>query len=253
MKLPTDPPTSRDGFLGGRVVITQPVTGFRASMDAVLLAAAVPAKPNQTILELGCGVGTAFCCLSYRVAGLSITGVELQQSYAGLAIGNAAANSVLAEIMTADLSHPPEALKQQSFDQVMMNPPFYATDSGTPSINSGRDAALREQTPLSEWTTFAAKRLKQGGFLTIIVAADRLQDLLLGLPETLGSSEIKPVHSRRKKVASRILLRARKGGRAALKLFPALEIHEQEKHEFDGKDFTHQADEILSNGVKLVF
>ena len=35
---------TRNGFLGGRVQLWQPVCGYRAGVDPVLLAAAVPAR-----------------------------------------------------------------------------------------------------------------------------------------------------------------------------------------------------------------
>jgi tRNA1(Val) A37 N6-methylase TrmN6 len=48
-----------DGFLGGRLTIAQPVAGYRAAADPVLLAAAVQARPGQAVLDLGCGAGVA--------------------------------------------------------------------------------------------------------------------------------------------------------------------------------------------------
>ncbi|MGB8843911.1 MAG: N-6 DNA methylase, partial [Aliidongia sp.] len=61
---------SEDRLLGGRVVLRQPVQGFRAAIDPVLLAAAVSAEPGETVLELGTGTGAAALCLARRVPGL---------------------------------------------------------------------------------------------------------------------------------------------------------------------------------------
>ena len=77
--------TTNDLFLGGKVTALQPAKGYRAGIDAVLLAASVPAKAGETVLELGCGVGVASLCLAARVEGVEITGVELQPEYAALA------------------------------------------------------------------------------------------------------------------------------------------------------------------------
>ena len=76
-------------YLGGRIRIRQPQKGYRAGVDPVLLAASIPARSGQSVLELGLGVGTAALCLSARVAGLSLTGVEIQSDYAALARENA--------------------------------------------------------------------------------------------------------------------------------------------------------------------
>ncbi|PCH69375.1 MAG: methyltransferase, partial [Rhodobacteraceae bacterium] len=55
-----------NAFLGGRVQLLQPQSGYRAGVDPVLLAAAVPGRAGQSVLELGCGAGAASLCLAAR-------------------------------------------------------------------------------------------------------------------------------------------------------------------------------------------
>ena len=83
-----------DRFLDGRLTILQPKDGYRAAMDPVLLAAAIPAKAGERALELGCGAGVASLCLARRVPGLHVTGLEVQAAYADLARRNAEANGI---------------------------------------------------------------------------------------------------------------------------------------------------------------
>jgi tRNA1Val (adenine37-N6)-methyltransferase len=45
--------TTFDAFLGGRITLEQPTKGYRAGVDPVLLAASVPARAGQSVLELG--------------------------------------------------------------------------------------------------------------------------------------------------------------------------------------------------------
>ncbi|MCU0955509.1 MAG: hypothetical protein MUC37_13135 [Hyphomicrobium sp.] len=54
--------TTEDAFLGGRLRILQPARGYRAGMDAVLLAASVESGYG-TVLDCGAGVGTAGLCV----------------------------------------------------------------------------------------------------------------------------------------------------------------------------------------------
>ena len=43
--------TTRDTLLGGRVTIFQPARGYRAAIDPVMLAAAVPARSGEAVLD----------------------------------------------------------------------------------------------------------------------------------------------------------------------------------------------------------
>ena len=79
-------------LLNGRVKLLQLHSGFRAGLDSVFVAAAVPDKAKGRLLDLGCGVGSAGFCVLARSSELSLTGVELQTDLAELATQNAKLN-----------------------------------------------------------------------------------------------------------------------------------------------------------------
>jgi len=248
---------SVDGFLGGRLSVSQPRAGYRAATDPVLLAAAVPAKSGETILELGCGVGVALLCLQARVQNLTLWGVEIQANYADLARQNARQNAgqnkADIRIVSGDLETLPSELRAQSFDHVMANPPFMLADQGSHSNNDGRETALREATPLDVWIKVAAKRLKPKGYLSMIHLAERLPDILRAFDTRLGSVEVKPLVARSGQYAGRVLVRARKTGRAAFRLHSPLVIHKGPSHMTDGDDYRDEIRDILRDGGPLVF
>ncbi|MCU4652547.1 methyltransferase [Roseibacterium sp. SDUM158016] len=241
---------TRDAFLGGRVHAWQPRQGYRAGNDPVLLAAACPARSGDTVLELGCGVGVASLCLAARVPGLHLTGVERQEAYARLAERNAAEAGVDLEIVAADLAALPAGLRGRSFDHVIANPPYYRPGGGTAAGDPGREAALREETPLLQWTAVAAARLKPRGWLTMIQSADRLPDLL-GALVGMGSVSVLPLQGRAGRPAGRILLRARKGGRAPFRLLPPFLLHEGERHLSDGDSYAPEMSAILRDAFPI--
>src|SRR6478752_1216109 len=78
-----------DAALGGRLRLLQPRRGHRFGHDAILLAAAVPAQAGNHAIELGAGIGAAGLALATRVAGLSLTLVEVDPGLASLASENA--------------------------------------------------------------------------------------------------------------------------------------------------------------------
>ena len=170
---------TRDSFLGETVQVLQPQNGYRAGIDSVLLAAAVPAKPGQSVLELGCGAGVVSICLARRVGGLTLAGLELQTNYAELAIKNSIINDFQFEVVEGDVADPPRGIRARQFDHVIANPPYLRRNAGGRSSDAGRDCSNRESTPLRAWINCAVKRLKPSGCFTMIHRAERLDELLV--------------------------------------------------------------------------
>ncbi|MEO5337817.1 MAG: methyltransferase [Magnetospirillum sp. WYHS-4] len=236
---------SEDGLLGGRVRLRQPRAGYRAAIDPVLLAAAAPVRPGQRVLDLGCGAGAAALCLAWRVQEAVVVGLELQPDMADLARHNAAANGLgdRVEILDGDLLHPPADLAPESFDQVIMNPPFQETGQGPPPPHVGKAAAHVEgEAVLGDWLAAGMGFLKSKGWLTLVHRADRLDQLLAGLA---GSLEVLPLWPGAGKPARRVIVRVRKDGRAPLVLHPGLVLHQA-----DGR-YTPEAEAILRDGAPL--
>lgn len=242
-----------DGFLSGRLMILQPRNGYRAGADPVLLAAACPAKPGQSVLEAGCGAGVASLCLGARVENLTLSGVELQPEYAMLAQENAARNSQALTVWNADISAIPGDLKARSFDQVIMNPPFFDRSRGSSAPDAGKDIALAGETPSEAWIDLAARRLKPKGYLILIQDIRRLPDVLAATLPRLGSVEVLPIAARQGRKAHLFLMRARKEGRADFILHAPLITHEGERHEKDAESYTDEIRDVLRNGARLKF
>ncbi|MGQ0610869.1 MAG: tRNA1(Val) (adenine(37)-N6)-methyltransferase [Paracoccaceae bacterium] len=240
---------THDAFLCGRLHLWQPRNGYRAATDPVLLAAACPAIAGQSVLDLGCGAGAAALCLGARVPGLRLTGVELQPDYAELARRNGAENGADLTVECADLLHLPPALRRD-FDHVIANPPYYP-GGGTRPPDAGKATALLIGTPLAEWVKAAARRLVPGGWLTMILGADGLPEVLGALAPKLGSAAVLPLAAREGRPALRVILRARKGGRAPFRLLSPLILHRGPAHEGDREDYTPRAEAILRGGAAL--
>ena len=239
---------THDAFLCGRLHLWQPEKGYRAANDAVLLAAACPAEAGQSVLDLGCGAGAASLCLATRVPGLIQAGLELQEDYATLARRNAAENGIALEVVTGDLQAMPRELRR-GFDHVIANPPFYPR-GGTPSPVAGRDIALRAELPLSVWVEVASRRLDPGGWLTMIFSTEGLPEVLGALGK-LGSAAVLPLAPREGHAPKRLILRARKGGRARFRLLAPLVLHRGAAHDGDREGYTERANGILRMGEAI--
>jgi tRNA1(Val) A37 N6-methylase TrmN6 len=237
--------TTDDFLLGGRVIVRQPLSGYRAAIDPVLLAAAVCAKAGQTVLDAGCGTGAAMFCLAARVPGLALTGLEVQHAHAVLT-GEGIALNRLAEayIITGDIIRPPPDLVQ-AFDIVLTNPPY--GDAGTPPPDSSLAVSHMEgEASLEEWIRGCLSCLKPKGRLVMIHRADRLSDILGALKaQKTGDIHVLPIFPKAGEPARRVIVSAGKARRSPDTVLPGLVLHEE-----DGT-YTHIADAILRTGQAL--
>jgi tRNA1Val (adenine37-N6)-methyltransferase len=234
---------TEDGFLAGRVRVRQFAHGFRAGLDAVMLAAAVPARLGDKVLELGSGAGVASLCLASRVPGCSVLGVEIDHALTSLANDNAAANGLEDRVrfVSGDVVNMPSELRT-AFQHVLCNPPFHDRDSET-SPDEGRALALKDTGNLSRWIDVGVKRTASNGTFTMIVRADRLHQVLCVLGE-LGV-RVFPLWPKANAPAKRVLVQWRHGTRAPFTLLPGLVLHEA------SGQYTPEADAVLRNGLPL--
>ncbi len=242
-----------DGFLGGRLQVLQPEKGYRAGIDAVMLAAAVPAAPGDHVLDVGAGVGVASLCLASRLADVKVTGLEIQRALAGAALENTKRNKLEARVKVIEGSAAEKAailaikdVAYGSFDHVMTNPPFYEADKVWNSPDESKATAhMLEDVSLGEWMRVTCAMAKPKGTVTIVHRADALPELLKGIEGKLGGLIAFPLWPAVGKDANRVLLQGVKGSRAPFKLANGLLLHG------DRGGFTAEADAILRNGAAL--
>lgn len=241
-------PYSEDTLLGGRVKLRQPRHGYRAAIDPVLLAAAVPAGDGDTVLDIGCGAGAASLCLAMRVEGSRITGIETQRDLVHLANDNVALNGLFGRFVAVqgDLLHPPPRLEPGSFAHVMANPPFLESGAASASPDAAKAAAnIEGEADLAAWVRFALLMARPKGSITFIHRADRMEQLLAQLSGGAGEIVVFPLWPGQDKPAKRLLLRARKSVATPTRLTPGLVLHEA-----DGR-YTAAAEAVLRGGAAL--
>jgi tRNA1(Val) A37 N6-methylase TrmN6 len=237
--------TTKDTFLGGRLTIEQPVGGFRAGLDAVMLAAAVPAQAGATMLELGSGAGTASLCLAARIPDVSITGAEIESDLVRISNQNATTNRMGDRVVfvTVDALDLPQDMKHD-YNHVMCNPPFHG-DDGERSPDEARALATHDGGSLSGWLNVGLKRTATGGTFTVIARADRLSEIVTLLPQT--GLRLFPLWPRAGQAAKRIIVQLRKGSGAPQELCAGLALHR------DDGTYTDEADLVLRGAKGLEF
>lgn len=251
-------PARDEGFLlGGRVRYDQFAKGYRTGLEPVLMAASIPARPGETVLEGGCGAGAALLCLSARIPGVHGVGLESDPetlTLAGQNIDNNPSPDGLTRlrILQAHLPDIPRNLRGLTptangrFHHVMANPPWHSPH-GTPSPDSKRRLALSAETTAPEdWIRALTKWVLPGGTLTFVLSAavaDRACQTLL--ENRCGSIQFYPFWPRAGREAKLVLVRAVHGGRGIFRLRAGLVLHEA-----DGR-FTAAAERVLRDGEAL--
>ena len=160
-----------DAFLGGAVNILQPETGYRAGLDAVMLAAAVGTEEAVDLLDVGAGVGTAGLCVARRIHSARVTLFEKEPALVRLARENVQRNDLgdRVRVLEGDVGLSAElaqaiGLKAESFRCIIANPPFH--DLGTGTLSADRLKAAAHAMPedsLERWVRFMARMAAPGG------------------------------------------------------------------------------------------
>ncbi len=217
-----------DRLLGGRVEVRQPGSGFRVSVDAVLLAAAVTLEPGQRALDVGCGAGGATLCLASRLHHAEVLGIDRDAAMADCLAENISANNfdgrVVAEVM--DVADGAPGHLRGSFDHVFSNPPYMPPQrADMRTVDDAVGAATIESVPFTDWLAFMAACCRPKGRLTIVHRADRLEELLAGFAEIAGEIRVLPVWPHANAPAKRVIITARVGVRTPTALCPGLVLH----------------------------
>lgn len=239
----TEALTSLDELQGGRVRLIQSKGGLRAAIDPVLLAAAIPAKSGESVLDAGCGTAAAALCLAARIAAVRVMGLDLQADLVALARDSAKLN-IMSERVTffdGDILAPPSPIAETSFDHVMANPPYMRSGAGNVSPDPARAlASVEGEADLAAWVRFCFARVRRGGSVTFIHRADRAAEVA-GLFVAAGAETvIFPLGSKR------ALVQGIAGGRGGLTHLSGLVLHRA-----DGT-FTTEAEAVLRHGRALV-
>lgn len=247
--------TTDDAFLGGALSILQPKGGYRAGIDAVLLAASAPIRSGrkERVLDVGAGVGVVGLAVAHRAPRASVTLVEREPVLADLARGNVERNDLGARVsvVESDVSRRLDELPElrplaETFDHVLANPPYNPEGAGTVSAEALKAAAnVMPGGNLARWARFMAAMARPGGSATMIHRADAVGEILTALAGRFGGLLVFPLYPRQGASATRVLVQGIKGSNAPIELRPGLVLHG------DGNRFEPGVEAILRVGGGL--
>jgi tRNA1(Val) A37 N6-methylase TrmN6 len=241
---------TEDSLLEGKIILKQPSQGYRVAIDPVFLAAAIEVHDEDTVLDIGAGVGAASLCLAHRNPTIKVTGLEVMRDYVRMASENANLNNMRhqVEFLLGDLLSPPPRLAAGTFAHVMTNPPYIENNHGRQSPSMDKTTSHMEgNADLEQWARFCLLMVKPKGTVTFIHRADRLDAVLSYFYGKLGDIRIFPLWPGVDRACKRVLIQGKKNSHGGLSLLPGLVLHNP-----DGS-YTHKANDILRKGHALTW
>lgn len=237
-----------DTVFNGKVTIIQKRTGYRFSIDALLLAHFATVKNTRRIVDLGSGSGVVGLILAELAPKVEILGVELQEQMVERARRSAALNGFDGRVtmMQGDVRAIATLMARESCDGAVANPPYRAASSGRINPDAEKRLARHEiVADIGDFVRAAAHAVRPGGALAVVYPARRLIDLL----ETMRRERFEPkrlrlVHSFAGAEASLALAEGVKDGRAELKVLPPLTIYNA------GSEYTTEISALLAGKIE---
>lgn len=219
-----------DGILDGGFRIIQKQSGYRFSLDALLLAHFVRLREGDDLIDLGTGSGVVALILARRHRCGKVLGIEIQEALVEMAQRSAAMSGLAGrvDIRRGDLRHPETLCPPSSFDAAVFNPPYRRLGSGRQNPNPEKAVARHEIAGnVGDFLVAAGHALRRGGRAYTIYPATRTVEMLFRM-RTCGiePKQLRIVHSRPGGTGIFTLVEGVKGGREELAVLAPLFIRE---------------------------
>jgi tRNA1(Val) A37 N6-methylase TrmN6 len=215
---------SIDDFMDGRLRLIQSRSGYRFSVDAVLLSEFVTVKRGDLVVDLGTGCGIIPLILLQSGPVGFACGIEIQDELAKQAARNILLNGFQGKmvVIRGDVRHLP--FLSGSVDVVVCNPPYRKKETGR--INPDRQRAIaRHEIMLSLPHILDSARylLKGKGRLAMIYPCERLGDVMAKMRSFgLEPKRLRMVYPSLDSEAILAMIEASPGGKPGLKVLPPL-------------------------------
>lgn len=219
-----------EDLFGGRLRLSQPQTGYRYTIDPVILSAHLSPAPNSRILDIGCGCGIMSIITGFRYPGCAVTGIEIQAELARIAAENAIENRMAKSVTIIHGDIRTIALSDigPAFDLIISNPPY--KKAGTGRLNPDTQKAIaRHELKLTIEQLFcrAEKLLATNGRIVVIFPSERVFDLYCAMAATSISPEwLRFVHPIERKDAKRVIVSGVKNIKSSCRVLPPLHLYD---------------------------
>ncbi|MCJ7773805.1 MAG: methyltransferase [Desulfobacterales bacterium] len=221
-----------DSFFDGQLKVKQSKTGYRFSLDAIVLAGHARPRQGDRILDIGTGCGIISLIIAYHHRNIKIYGIEVQETLAKIASLNVEENEMknrveiihkdLKELNVDDISGP--------VNIVVSNPPYRKVEAGRINPDSQKAVAKHEICmELNDMVKAARRMLLPAGRFVMVYAVQRLTDILTSMRDTgIEPKYFRMIHPDIHSAAKLILVEGVKGGNTGMENGPPLILYNED-------------------------
>lgn len=241
-------------ILYGELKMLQPREGRgpRVNVDTVLLADFVRLAPSSRAAEMGCAHGAISLIAARRRRVLfpdasppAIDAFDINEALVDIARENAEMNGLSGDVRSfvADLRRVRELFSAETYDVVMMNPPYDDPRTARPPSDEAMAAATHgTECALVDVVAAAKFLLRNGGKFFCVMRASRASELFCLLTEhNVRPKRMRAVHPKPGRAASVVLVEAVRAAGEGLTIEPPLYIC--------GEDGEHTSDLLAAYSI----
>jgi len=233
---------TKNNILNGFINLYQPKKGFRVGIDSILLASSISSCDN--CLEFGTGTGIISLSLAKRFPLSHIMAIEKNKELIKIGKKNIILNNLKdlnIKMIYGDLRKDSFlADLNNTFDRVVMNPPYFNKEKFLLSLNKTKmDSKYEDNIYL--WFSEAYKKLKPKGYLNFIYRSECLDMIMQYLNKDWGDIRIFPLWPKKGLPSKLIIVQAKKKSKSEVKLLSGLVLHN------DDGTYTEACNSILMN------
>ena len=214
--------------------IIQDKTAFCFGIDSVLLSDfAKEIKNNSKVADLGTGNGIVGLLLCKKTKLNQIIGIEIQEEIAEMAKRSIKLNDLEEQfkIVNVDINDifKKNVLQKNTYDAVVMNPPYKEVGKGKTNENSSKLIARHEvKATLSDFIKVAAGLLKDKGEVYVVHKPERIVDIMQEMrANKIEPKKIRFVYSKKEDNSNLVLIKAVKNAGEFLKIEKPLYIYDE--------------------------
>lgn len=198
--MPDHTELTRDELKRFGLVLQQPKSGYRFTLDPLLLCDFAGGVEHQMAADLGTGCGVMALVLARMAPRAQVTAFELDQAMARLTADNVRLNGLeeRVRVLHADVQQVRQYLPVSCCDLVVSNPPYHKQGRGRLNPHPGKLAARHETTAgVADFLAAAKYLVKPTGRICLVHHVERLADLLAAATaQKLAVVRLRMVHGK---------------------------------------------------------